>query len=60
MYRRYEDPTILQARLDALKMIDTSEWGEEELFDLQREMAELEERINFAWQDDEAEMEGWE
>lgn len=56
MYRRYEDPYILEEQLKTAK-------AELELLDLSKEedsytymdmliyIAELEDRINFAWQD---------
>ena len=57
MYRRYEDPFTLQDRLAELKQeyCDRLEAGEslDDLIDLQCEIAEMEERVNFAWQDDE-------
>ena len=40
MYRQYENPYKLQKRL-------------QEIIDLHEAIADLEERINFAWQDDE-------
>jgi len=60
MYRQYENPWELEKRLKALKEelhkayalgADTTE-----LEDLHLEIHELEERVNFAWQDDEYEM----
>ena len=42
--RRYENPFTI----------------EDELVDLGQDIADLEERLNFAWQDDEAEAERWE
>lgn len=56
MYRQYENPFTLEDRLKELQQ----EYEErkktedfENLIDLQIEIAELKERINFAWQDDE-------
>lgn len=57
MYRSYEDPFTLQDRLAELKQeySDRIEAGEsvEDLIDLSCDIAEMEDRINFAWQDDE-------
>ena len=57
MYRRYENPFALEDRLEELRTVFCERveagatWGE--LADLQYDIAELEERINHAWQDDE-------
>ena len=55
MYRRYENPFTLQDQLAALKQeyCDRLEAGDsiDDLIDLQCDIAELEERVNFAWQD---------
>lgn len=57
MYRQYENPYELENRLEKLKKelhkayamgVDT-----EDLIDLHMEIADLKDRINFAWQDDE-------
>ncbi|MCM1269431.1 MAG: hypothetical protein NC247_02230 [Ruminococcus flavefaciens] len=57
IYRQYEDPYKLEQRLAELKQeLAYNPYD----MDLAIEIAELEERINFAWQDDEAEMEGYE
>lgn len=57
MYRAYENPSALEELLDERKSEYHArlEAGEsiEDLIDLQCEIAELEDRINFAWQDDE-------
>lgn len=57
MYRSYENPFTLQDRLAELKQeyADRISAGEsvEDLIDLQCDIAEMEDRINFAWQDDE-------
>lgn len=64
MYRRYEDPYKLQKQYDELQnrvrqMIqDGAE--PEDLVNEYDEMEDLRQRINFAWQDDEAEVEGYE
>lgn len=57
MFRQYEDPHILEERIEALKeqlLYDPNN------IDLSIEIAELKDRLNFAWQDDEAEINGWE
>lgn len=61
MYRQYENPHTLEERLKKLQsrraaLILTPE-TEAELMDLDIEIHELKERINFAWQDDEADCE---
>lgn len=53
MYRQYENPFTLQDQLDELKARRAAETDEDALIDLDMDIAELEERINFAWQDDE-------
>lgn len=57
MYRQYEDPYALEDQLAELKeqYCIAAEQGvaEEVLINLQMDINELEERINFAWQDDE-------
>lgn len=57
MYRAYENPFSLEDRLYELKQeyCDRLETGDtiDDLTDLQYDIAELEERINHAWQDDE-------
>ena len=59
MYRQYEDPYKLTQRLKELKdeLHQAYALGADmdELQDLHLEIAELEERVNFAWQDDEFE-----
>ena len=57
IYRQYEDPYELEQKLKILQA-QASFNPEDE--DLAQEIAELKERINFAWQDDEAECEGYE
>jgi hypothetical protein len=50
MYRQYENPYTLEERLEeAKKRLAENPYDE----DLANEVAELKERINFAWQDDE-------
>ena len=54
MYRQYEDPYVLEQKLaEAKKRLAENPENE----DLAIEVHELEERINFAWQDDEYESE---
>lgn len=57
MYRSYENPFTLQDRLAELKQEynDRIKSGEsiDDLIDLLCDIAEMEDRINFAWQDDE-------
>ena len=54
IYRQYEDPYKLEQRLAELKEQRIHNLYDE---DLAIEIHELEERINFAWQDDEYESE---
>lgn len=56
--RSYEDPRTLENELEELNKRIESENDESTLVDLYIERNELEERINFAWQDNEYEMEG--
>jgi len=55
MYRQYEDPFALQERLDHLQgMLEWAKrenYDEDYLIDLQMEIYEVKDRINFAWQD---------
>ena len=57
MYRQYENPYKLQKQLGELKeeyrIAVEANADEEILTNLAYDIAELEERINFAWQDDE-------
>jgi hypothetical protein len=57
MYRRYENPWDLEKELEALEyeydMAILGEADEETIADIAMEIAELKDRINFAWQDDE-------
>lgn len=57
MYRQYENPFTLQDQLEEKRREYKArvEAGEdvEDLIDLSIEINELEERVNFAWQDDE-------
>ena len=57
MYRQYENPHKLEKQLAELKAEyrRAKEEGidEDMLMDISMEINELEERVNFAWQDDE-------
>ena len=61
IYRQYEDPYKLQKEYDALKRKrdkiiasgDTKADTDDQLMDIDLKLAELKDRINFAWQDDE-------
>lgn len=63
LYRRYEDPYKIQSMLEEAR----AEYNRainmgtdpEDLVDLVIWIGELEERLNFAWQDDEAEAFGY-
>ncbi|MBR3019992.1 MAG: hypothetical protein IKH57_23440 [Clostridia bacterium] len=63
MYRQHENPYTLEKKLkeaeNLMKMALDSGADYEDLIDLQCEISEYKERINFAWQDDEAEVEGY-
>lgn len=57
MYRRYEDPYKLEQQLKELKeeyrKALEENADEETIINFACDIAELEERINFAWQDEE-------
>jgi hypothetical protein len=53
MYRQYENPYTLEKRLEELEERRAKCTDEYELEGLDQDIAELKERINFAWQDDE-------
>lgn len=57
IYRQHENPHELEERLEKLKeeLHKAYQLGADvyELQDLELELAELKDRINFAWQDDE-------
>jgi hypothetical protein len=56
IYRQYEDPYALEQQLaEAKERLAENPLDE----DLALEVHELEERVNFAWQDDEYESEGY-
>lgn len=58
MYRQYENPYVLEKRLEELMKRRAKTTDEHELEGLDQDIAELKDRINFAWQDDEFECEG--
>ena len=53
IYRQYENPHKLEKRLEELKERRAKCTDEYELEGIDQDIAELKERINFAWQDDE-------
>lgn len=57
MYRAYEDPYKLECILKELKQelfeLKCGEWDEELFISLSESINDIEQRINFAWQDDE-------
>ena len=53
MYRQYENPYRLEGWLAELKERRANATDEDEIISLDEDIAELKERINFAWQDDE-------
>ena len=53
MFRTYENPVKLQDMLNDLIEQRGCDMDEDSWISLEQEIAELEERINFAWQDDE-------
>lgn len=57
MYRQYEDPYEIERKLERaeIEMQEAIALGDEQMqIDLAEEIAELNDRLNFAWQDDEA------
>ena len=58
MYRQYEDPRELEKERDRLKEQMKTTTDEDERFSLHETLMELEDRINFAWQDEEYDMKG--
>lgn len=58
MYRQYENPYILEKRLNELKeeyhRAIAENLDEETLISLHEDIQDLEQRVNFAWSDDEA------
>ncbi len=64
MYRQYENPCNVEemlksARKEYAEAKQSDPENVDRLIDLANEVASLEERLNFAWQDDEAEAEGY-
>ena len=63
LYRRYEDPYEIQSMLHEARAEYNRELNSgrnpEDLIDLVIWIGELEERLHFAWQDDEAEQFGY-
>lgn len=63
MYRQYEDPYEIQTMLNVARAEYNRELNSgadpDDLIDLVIWIGELEERLNFAWQDDEAEAFGY-
>ena len=64
MYRQYEDPNKLEKRLEEARtrldeMIARGD-DPEAIQDAYDTVEDLRERVNFAWQDDEAAEMGWE
>lgn len=62
--RRYENPLVIEEELEVKraqynKLAADFDDHEDELVDLGQDIADLRERLNFVWQDDEAEAEGW-
>lgn len=53
MYRQYENPYKLEKELEELKERRANTADEDEIMELDESIAELKDRINFAWQDDE-------
>ena len=57
LYRQYEDPYALEEQLEELReqyCTAVEEGADDEvLINLQMDINELEDRVNFAWQDDE-------
>lgn len=62
MYRQYEDPYELEKQLKELRReysnAKENNADENTLIELSQDIHELEERVNFAWQDDEYECDG--
>ena len=58
MYRQYENPYILEKMLKELKeeyhRAIAENLDEETLISLHEDIQDLEQRVNFAWSDDEA------
>ena len=61
MYRQYEDPHKVQKWLEDAerRLSDAKARGDEDIDWLYEEVYELRDRLNFAWQDDEADEFGY-
>lgn len=60
MYRQYENPQTLEKRLTDLqaeysRLLKCGQLDIEQQYDYEMEIADLKDRINYAWQDDEVE-----
>ena len=56
MYRQYEDPRALEKqREELMRTLATQELDVDTVMELNEELLDLNERINFAWQDEEFE-----
>lgn len=56
MYRQYEDPYLIERQIESLEiaMQEAISLGDEDMqISIAEELAELNDRLNFAWQDDE-------
>ena len=56
MYRQYEDPAKLEAELDTVKaqfddLVASGKIDDDTYYDLHERICDLQDRINFAWQD---------
>ena len=69
MYRTYRDPHLMEAKLEeaeaALEKAKATcdpdnDFDLDRLIDLQNDVEYWREQVNFAWQDNEAEVEGYE
>ena len=56
MYRQYENPRLLEKQLKRLKeeykILLEQDADLDSLFEMKENISELEERVNFAWQDE--------
>lgn len=53
MYRQYENPRSLEAQLVELTELRANTTNEDALISLDESIAEIKDRINCAWQDEE-------
>ena len=69
MYRTYRDPYLMEQKLEEAKAElaeakakcdPDNDYDLDRLIDLENDVAYWEEQVNFAWQDNEAEVEGYE